>query len=478
MKRFWIAILSLGLATALSMPAFGASMDFGGSFRIRGWYNDNQTLRPDNLAGAGHTSFFEQRLRAIGRIPLADGVRINTRFDALEASWATPRTPFTANDTPNSRTDAENIQWEIVNMEFKTPIGNFLAGSSQAPLTWGTKFFASSEGVRYLIRYTKPVGPFEVRATWEKKAESQRWASAARDNNDGDGDIYALAAKYKGKNYETGIQWQYLLDNSAKAGAASATTGFSKRLHNLMPYYIGKFGNISLQATGLYIFGDAKKYDDLAGAPAGVIDVDARGWGGYLNARYTTGPTYLGVEVSYTSGDDPTTPDKQEGFFAANFDGASSQSGSSGPKPTLMTQNTTFNRFFGNFIGALNDGPAATRSDRSSNGFSNLQGANNDNSFQYSLYGGYAFTPKWDIYSMLLINRAAETPNNRDGSARFISDDISKELDVVLNYKITGQLTYSVQAAYWWTGDYFKGTNPNAQVDNTYVLMHVLDLSF
>ncbi len=475
MKRFWMLMLSLGLATAFSMPAFGASMDFGGSFRIRGWYNDNQTLRPDNAAGAGHTSFFEQRLRANGRIRLADGLQINTRFDALEAGWATPRTAFTANDTPNGRTDAENIQWEIVNMAFKTKFGDFLAGSTQAPLSYGTKYWESSEGVRYIIRYTKPVGPFEVRATWEKKAESQLWASAARDNQDGDSDIYAIAAKYKGKNYEAGMQWQYLLNNTAKVGPATATAGFSKRLHALQPYYIGKFGKLDLQAEGLYIFGDAKKYD----APAGAnIDVDARGWGGFFNAKYAMGPAYLGVEVSYTSGDDPTTLDKQEGFFSRDFDGATSQSGSTAPKPTLMSQNTTFNRFFGNFIGALNDGPAATRSDRSRAGFSNLQADANDNSFQYSIFGGYAFTPKWDIFSMLLINRAAETPENRDGSARFVSDDISKELDVVLNYKITGQLTYSVQAAYFWTGDYFKGTNAAAQVDNTYVLMHALLLEF
>ncbi len=478
MKRFGIGLLSLGLVAAFSMSAFAANMDFGGHLRIRGWYNDNQALLEDTAANAGHSSFFEQRLRLSGRIRLADGVLITTRFDALENFWGFNRTPLVGG-VPTSTTDSQNLQWEIANMSFKTKFGSFLVGSTNAPLAYGTKYWESGEGVRYIIRYTVPVGPLEVRATWEKKAESQVWGSAVRDDQDGDNDIYAIAAKYKGKAFETGVQLQHMIDNSARAGAASATTGFSKRLSAFQPYLISKFGNLDLQLEGLYVFGDAKKYD----APAGAnIDVDASGYGAFFNAKYTMGPAYLAFMASYTTGDDPATADEQEGSFAANFDGASSQGGSSSPRPLLILQNTTFNSFFGNQVGNLRTG-AGSYVGRQNIG---PMAANNDNCMQFNIYGDYAFTPKWDLFFTVTYTKADEKPQvaaagGNQAAGVFIDDEIGTEVDVVLNYKITGQLTYSVQAAYFKVGDYFKG-NPavgaNVTVDDNYVLMHALLLEF
>ncbi len=464
---------------AFSMSAFAAAMDFGGHLRIRGWYNDNQALLEDNAANAGASSFFEQRLRLSGVINLADGVRITTRFDALENFWGFNRTAFSVANTPDSTVDGQNIQWEIANMSFKTKFGSFLVGSTNAPLGYGTKYWESGEGVRYVIRYTVPVGPLEVRATLEKKAESQLWGSATRDNMDGDTDIYAIAAKYKGKGYEAGAQFQYLLDKSVKAAAPAAAAGFTKKLYAFQPYFISKFGNLNLEAEGLYVFGDAKEYRDPVGAN---IDVDAKGYGAYVNAKYTMGPAYLAFMASITSGDDPNTADKREGNFAGDFDGASSLGGSSSPRPLLILQNTTFNSFFGNAAGNLRANGAGGANYVGGANTGRL-GANNDNCMQFSIYGDYAFTPKWDLFFTVTYTVADEKPQvavagGGQPVGAFVDDEIGTEIDLVLNYKITGQLTYSVQAAYFKVGDYFKGSNPAATVDDNYVVMHALLLEF
>jgi hypothetical protein len=35
-----------------------------------------------------------------------------------------------------------------------------------------------------------------------------------------------------------------------------------------------------------------------------------------------------------------------------------------------------------------------------------------------------------------------------------------------------------IGAGYWWVGDYFKGTSATNKIDDTYLLMHKLTLTF
>jgi len=479
MKKFLVVLLSLGLVMAFSMSAFAATIDFGGHVRTRGWFWSNPSLLDTNTtANASSVAFVEQRLRAAGVWKLLDGVQINSRFDVTEGFWAAPRTDYVvtgAAAAPGSTVEQQNIQWDVLNMAFQTKLGNFLVGSTNAPLAWGTKYWESGEGIRYVVRYEVPVGPVAVRATWEKKAETTLWGSQNRLYTDADSDIYALGGKYKGKNFETGLQWQFLVNNSAKPGVASATAGYSTQLHAFQPYVMATFGKLYVEAEGLYVTGDSKKYDDPAGTN---VNVSAKGYGAFVNAKYTMGAGYLAFMFNYTSGDDPNTTDTKEGNFAADFDGASSTGGSTSPRPLILLQNTTFNGFFGNQVGGVNSSSSAYKGRYNTGSL----GANTDNIWQYSIYGAYTFTPKWDTFFTYVMNRADKKPVYATAvagqPAEFLSDDIGNELDLVLNYRITKQLTYSVQGAYFWVGDYWKGTNAAAKVDNNYILMHALLLEF
>jgi hypothetical protein len=461
-------------------------MDFGGHLRQRGWYANNPTLQNEDAVNAGSSSFFETRLRLAGRVSLAEGVQLNTRFDALEQKVSAARDVYDPADSSRyGKVDEENIQWEVANVTFKALYGSWLVGYTNAPLGYGTKYWESGEGIKPVIRYTVPVGPIEVRATLERVSE---WSLKPINANapaaanigvgpDADKTIYALAGRYRAKTLEAGLQWQYLVDDSALTRPVRNTTGYTARLHAFQPYFSTKMGPLYIEAEGLYITGKSEESD-----VPGRTDIDASGYGGFVQAVYTQGPLRLGASVSYTSGDDPATTDKREGNFVGGgsyFDGSSSQTGSSALRPMLMMFNTTFGNMFGNFGASTLTNP----NDRGPNningtqGDSNRLGANNDNCWEYSVYGNYTFTPKFDVYAAFAWRKADEKPANRNG-VRFVDDEIGKELNVTLQYKLTDQLSYQVVGAYFWTGDYFKGANAAQQIDDNYVVMHFLDLEF
>jgi len=471
MKKSLVVLLSLGLVLVFSMSAFAAPADFYGHLRWRGWYADNPTMKDKSVVGVNSAAFVEQRLRLGGNIKLLDGVETQFRFDVLEDFWMTS-TPASYAAVVNSNPDQTNIMADVANMTFSLPFGKFLVGYTNAPLGYGTKFWESGEGIRPVVRYTVNAGPVEYRATWEKKSETQGWGNNSVGITNGDSDIYALAGKYKGKNIEAGMQWQYLIDNSKRPLAAASNGGYSTQLHALQPYFKGTFGNFYIESELLYVGGKAKAYDEPRG---GFNDVDAKAKGAFINAKYTMGPAWLAFAASYTSGDDHSTPDTVEGSVSQLFDGASSDGGSSSPKPTLILTNTSFGNFFGSLKSSLS---ATDQKNANSLQSSNLITTHNDNEIQFTLYGGYAVTKQLDINWLLTMAQADQKPYNSTSGKQFISNEIGKEFDLAIFYKITPQLTYNPFFTYFWTGDYFKGTNSAALVANNFLFMHALLLEF
>jgi hypothetical protein len=60
----------------------------------------------------------------------------------------------------------------------------------------------------------------------------------------------------------------------------------------------------------------------------------------------------------------------------------------------------------------------------------------------------------------------------------YVSDEYGSEFDLIASYKIFDNLTYSLGFGYFWTGDYYKGTSASNKVDDNYVVMHSLSLTF
>jgi hypothetical protein len=105
------------------------------------------------------------------------------------------------------------------------------------------------------------------------------------------------------------------------------------------------------------------------------------------------------------------------------------------------------------------------------------------NVWLYQLNGNIDVTPKLNIAASLTYAYADQKPTQNGyskayGGVEFLSDEYGFEADITLKYKIYDNLEYMIGAAYFWTGDYFKGTNANVKLSDNYLLTHKLTLTF
>ena len=80
-------------------------------------------------------------------------------------------------------------------------------------------------------------------------------------------------------------------------------------------------------------------------------------------------------------------------------------------------------------------------------------------------------TPQLDIYATI-----SYATLDKKGLTT-IGSDYGWEVDLVGTYKLTNNLTYMIGGAYWFVGDYYKGT-PQADVNNDFLLINKLTLTF
>jgi hypothetical protein len=120
MKRFWLILLSLGLIMAFSASAFAVDVKISGEYYAAGMYL-NKTRVDDAETNPG-TAFFYQRLRVGTDFIVSPGLKLVTRFDALERIWGGSRNsektpPSLAEDSSGSRFENENIaiDWVYIN---------------------------------------------------------------------------------------------------------------------------------------------------------------------------------------------------------------------------------------------------------------------------------------------------------------------------------------------------------------------------
>jgi hypothetical protein len=86
-------------------------------------------------------------------------------------------------------------------------------------------------------------------------------------------------------------------------------------------------------------------------------------------------------------------------------------------------------------------------------------------------YVGYQVNPQLTIVAQYAWLKADEVASNWD-------DEYGKEFDLYATYKIYNNLSYTVGFGYFWTGDYFKGGAPSTNLEDNYLLMNQLTLSF
>ncbi len=424
MRKLFFGLIVLVLMMMFAMPAAAVDMSVNGEFYVQGYYDDNGDLLKEETGANGSSSaWYNTRLRVDAVLTVDPSLKLVTRFDALEGYWNTPGGPA---EYDAGRED-DNIDFDRAYIDLKTKYGRFFVGY-QCGGTWGT-WFANKEIDVARIKYYY----FNKGLVCGGIIEKNREGDQGTDLTDADNDKYYLYAIKYFKGGQVGI-----LYGNIDYAAWKSTARFDMHYHLIYPYLKWKVGNIYVEAELNYAFGDSKVWDDGIAAD----DVDKKGLSWYVNGKYSFGNAYVGGQIAFVQGDDPDTADEDEsGPTGSDYD------------PCLILWNSDLVKWSGQNLG---HGPTS--------------GDSMANSWLYQIYAGMSVNPKIDIVASYSYATADEDANLED-------DEIGSEIDVTATYKVFENLEYMVGFGYFMAGDYYKA-NKSDEVDNDYVVMHKLILTF
>jgi hypothetical protein len=240
--------------------------------------------------------------------------------------------------------------------------------------------------------------------------------------------------------------WNRDASNRGEGASGSYGSSYLSNVYVIDPYVKAKIGPVDLQAEVEYWFGDAAKYE---GYVINATNVSVGALSVFVDATATFGQFYAGGTFVYLSGDDPNTKDKIEGGININNGGVDWE-------PCLILFNADLYYWAGYLYGYNNSAFDSAMS----------------NAWFFQGRAGVKPTSKWDVLLSLSYAQADKKP------AGFTGGTYGTEVDLTATYKITDNLSYMVGGAYLFTGDYFKGTDGSNKVDDDYMLINKLTLSF
>jgi hypothetical protein len=375
---------------------------------------------------------------------------------------------------------------------FNALYGVFDVGYKQSRV-WGTCAFCDDFDSDAGISYRYMMGPWSFGLNWDKRAnwtelkntdtiqgEGNAQSSGVRrtvnsyDGTDNDHDVYQISAIYRWATGQAGLRYE--LERDASSGspttiggtALQMTTapygnpavtgvGYVINFNEISPYVQWKSGPFDLEGELRYVWGKVD-YDST------TTDVDRKGWNLYLMGKYTMGAFYGGLEFAYISGDDPNTNDKNE----------AGQKGGGGWDPLLMFGNYFFTKHHGAMGNPnLNTGAASDATWYTQNEYE-------QNLLMFKPFVGWKVNPQLEVIAQFAWLKANEKPRvgGVPTGAQFVSDDYGREFDIYANYKVYNNLTYTVGFGYFMTGDYFKGANGSAALDDSFLIMNALNFAF
>lgn len=468
MKKFWIVLLAFGLIAAFCMPAAAVDVKVQGTYLVTGLYEKNRAVTDE----APSMAFYAQRLRMDPVFKVAEGLTMYARADIMTRVWGQTPVGSEASPSANGWTNTrnlvgeQNIQMKRVWVEFNTAIGLFKAGY-RADGLWGTDFADNTtEGAQ--INFQTKLGPVLLVSTIEKVSEG-RLGGLTADSvvtvqpgyTDSDIDKYCLGFIYAFPQGQAGFLYCNTRHAAARPEASTTSKGptgeYKVQWNTFRPYFKAALGRFYAEGEFQYDTGEYKEWDN-----SGRDDIDYRGMQWYLMAKYSAGPGFVGFQYAHSDGDDPDTPDRWEAMLP---------SPGNVWQPTLILFNEWISRFAGN------NGTYGTTTNR----FTNAD--------LYQIFAGFNPLPKLAVKASFTLAYADVKPRSGKlavpiqdipdpDSPQYVSDEFGKEFDLTATYKIYDNLEYMVGFAYLWTGDYFKGISNKNKIDDDYLLMHQLTLSF
>jgi hypothetical protein len=431
MKKLLVTLFALSLVAAFAVPASAVDVGFSGQFYVGGLYEDNIDLMPEQLGtDGGSDAFFFQRLRLQTEFKVAPGLKLITRFDAMEGYWNGTSGP--SEYAGAGTRDDDNIDFDRAYLEAATKYGVLTAGYFQGGV-WGTWFMDEEIDVSR-IKFQSFVKGVVLGGVYQKSAEGDRGTNFT----DRDTDVYYLYAVKPVKGGAYGLLYAYV-----DAEAAAYATNYN----SLLPYVKYKTGNLYVEAEANYTFGTLIDYDSPA-----LQDIDKDSLSAYVQAKYTLGQWYVGGQVAFVEGDDPATRDNEAGGSGTDYD------------PCLILWNSDLYMWRGNIAQGNGVGSGNTTNDEMTN------------AWLYQVYAGYAPTKKLSVHASYSLAKVDE--DKITSTTRAVDDEIGSEFDLTATYKLFDNLEYMVGFGYFWAGDWYKGTSATTRIDDDYLVINKLTLNF
>jgi hypothetical protein len=482
MKKFWLVLLSLGLIMAFSASAFAVDVKVSGEFYVAGMYLNKVSVKDAPSVPDINTAFFYQRLRVGTDFIVSPSLKLVTRFDALERIWGGARnapasgtlSPVSGSgyysplaiDSAGTTAENENIAFDLAYIDYVSPIGTFDVGYMIVSTT-GTVFNNNSTPGGRLKYTSNPLGAFTISADITKIADNSYSAVNSStyfaNVTNADNTQYGLTGEYKWNDGRAGMKITYYDYASTEpqpppplpGTTTAASYNYAGKYTLFNPYAIAKIGPVNLQAEANYIVGKYKSYDNgISGRDVSISNLSA-----FLDATATFSPIYVGGTVAYVSGDDPNTADKQEGgTLTGGWDW----------NPCLLlfsTYDVT------NWVGPVYGYNAIAPTGPGKPGTSMVDGPMT-NAWFFQGRVGVKPIPELDTMLSVSYAQADQKPSG------FTGGTYGTEVDLTGTYKITNNLSYMLGFGYLFTGDYFKGKSGSNQIDDDYLLINKLTLTF
>jgi len=456
MKRISIILLAVGLVAALSVPVFALDVKVTGRAEMTGYWESNRAMVDNNEASQRYFTTFV-RIEPVFKV--AEGLQLVTRFEGLErvagldrmgyeqwhrmapAGWAAGAALSGASMMDRNSENEQNFAMKRAYIDAKILGGQWWVGYQQGG-NFGTDFMDYYEDVlrvkaHYLLvpSRSSPSGKRRVRTAWAPTVTATPQGINTRSPRRTSGPAARSALSFNG----TGIMTKN----------KRTSHPYKQNYYLLCPWFKATFGPVYVEGEINYYFGKAYDYND----PSTIEDKDYDSFNYYLMGKYTFGPAYVGAQIARVQGQDPTKADE------LNTPGAPSDQAHMVYQPTLVLWNDWTNRW--------------TKQGFGTNGIIGNNNAYWVNNVQlYQIMAGYKPFDKLSFDVTFAVAVADEHP------VGYVDDDYGNELDLYATYKLYDNLAYTIAFGYLWAGDYWKGTNANAQVGDDWLLMHKLTLTF
>jgi hypothetical protein len=491
MKKLFILALGVFLVVAFAAGAMAETkVNFKGTYRVRAFYKNNHNLNSES-DDESKESYFDNRLRIDFQLMPSDALTMNIGLTTEDWRWGkTGQGTFVTRPTTVQADDGIlNFEIRYAYMDIKTSVGLFkigrMPGSSAGLATvgyteswWGAGFLDdSATGSRDRIAYVLPMGNFQLIAVYEKKHEvddgTGRAGTRANNKYDQDWDEWSITPVYKFANGGVACSFAYNKINSqfykveannpatqllpvpviAATAGLGGTSDIDAYYWAINPGVAMDFGPVGIHVEAAYASGKAQ-WNNPTGTPATITlggntynvedEADLMAWAFYADVTYNFGPGLAGIMYAYVSGD--------ESLYDYDIDG-------------LLTSGSNFTPFL----------IAYDRGTSFQTGAPNGQAMNISDTANQWLVGGwvdYSVTEDLMLHAALGYFAVNEIPSKK------WDKHVGTEFDVGLKYNIMSNLSYQLDAGYFWAGDYYKQGNDKNDVGNAYCIKNTLTISF